>query len=307
MKIAFFEIKEEERLFFEVHLQAHELYFFKESIQDVVTETKEYEIVSLFVNSTVTDNIIQKLPKLRYIQTRSTGFDHLKCKSLYEKKIKASNVAGYAGPAVAEFAFSLLLNATRKTYISLHRSQSDNFNYDDLKGMELFGKTIGILGLGTIGIHMAKIARGFGMKVLGYSRTYKPMYSELGIEFITLDEVLKNADILMPALPLTPNTKHIIHSENITLLKKECIIINVARCEIIEKSLYWSLDNLIASDVCDDKSLIHKKSFLFTPHMAYYTKEALERIMAISLENIEVFLSGEEPPNCLKLICKKEY
>lgn len=307
VKIAFFEIKEEERIFFELHLQEHELLFFNESIQEALIKAEDYEIVSLFVNSTINDDILEKLPKLQYLQTRSTGFDHLKCKSLYDKGIKVSNVLGYAGPAVAEFAFSLLLNATRKTHISLHRSQENNFNYYDLKGVELFGKTIGILGLGTIGLQMAKIAKGFGMKVLGYSRTYKPVFDELGIDFVSLEEVLKNVDVLMPALPLTPATQHIIHSGNVMLLQKESIIINTARCEIIEKPLYWSLDNIIASDVCRDTTLAKKKSFLYTPHMAYYTKEALMRIMDISLLNIKQFLSGKQPQNCLKLECKKEY
>jgi len=91
------------------------------------------------------------------------------------------------------------------------------------------------------------------------------------------------------------------------LLQKESIIINTARCEIIEKPLYWSLDNIIASDVCRDTTLAKKKSFLYTPHMAYYTKEALMRIMDISLLNIKQFLSGKQPQNCLKLECKKEY
>jgi D-lactate dehydrogenase len=307
MKIAFFEIKEEEREFFQTHLQGHELFFFEGRIEDELTQSQEYNIISVFVHSHITTEILERLPSLQYLQTRSTGFDHLKCKELYRRDLQASNVKGYAGPAVAEFAFSLLLNAVRHTYISLERSKQGNENYIDLKGFELNGKTIGILGLGTIGLQMAKNAKGFGMRVLGYTRTRKPIYDELGIELVELNELLEQADILMPALPLTPMTKSIINTQNATLIKPDAIIINTARCEIMEPSLYVTLSNIIASDVCDDISLAQKPNFLYTPHMAYYTKEALQQILEISLENMQQFIAGKRPQNCLKFECKKEY
>ncbi len=307
MKIAFFEIKEEGRAFFETNLQGHELFFFEGTIQETLEKNEAYEAISVFVHSIISDDILERLPKLHYLQTRSTGFEHLKCKQLYQRKLTASNVVGYAGPPVAEFAFSLLLNATRKTYISLQRSEEKKFNYLDLKGTELFGKTIGILGLGTIGLQIAKIAKGFGMYILGYSRTKKPIFDALDITFTSLEEVMKKADILMLALPLTPSTQNLIHEENVVLLKKECIIINIARYEIMEKSLYHTLPNTIACDVDSDISLSQKENILHTPHMAYYTKEALGRIQQISLENMKQFLSGQTPTNSLELACKKDY
>jgi D-lactate dehydrogenase len=307
MKIAFFEIKEEERDFFQTHLQGHELFFFEGRIEDELTQPQLYDIVSVFVHSHIDTEILERLPSLQYLQTRSTGFDHLKCKELYRRDLRVSNVKGYAGPAVAEFAFSLLLNATRHTYISLERSKQSNENYIDLKGFELNGKTIGILGLGTIGLQMAKIAKGFGMRVLGYTRTRKPVYDELGIELVELNELLEQADVLMPALPLTPMTKSIINTQNAAHIKPEAIIINTARCEIMEPSLYVTLPNIIASDVCGDISLAQKPNFLYTPHMAYYTKEALQQILEISLENMQQFIAGKRPQNCLKFECEKEY
>lgn len=307
MKIAFFEIKEEEKAFFEANIQGHELFFFEETIQKALQKSEAYEAISVFVHSLISDDMLEKLPELRYLQTRSTGFEHLKCKQLYQRKLTASNVAGYAGPPVAEFAFSLLLNATRKTHISLQRSEEKKFNYLDLKGTELFGKTIGILGLGTIGLQIAKIAKGFGMDILGYSRTQKPIFDALDITFTSLKEVMKKADILMLALPLTPSTQDLINEKNAVLLKEECIIINIARYEIMEKSLYHTLTNVIACDVDSDVSLSQKENILHTPHMAYYTKEALERIQQISLENMKQFLSGETLTNSLELACEKDY
>ena len=307
MKIAFFETKNEEKSFFRSKLKEHELFFFEEPIQHILTKPEAFEAVSVFVGSRISDNILEKLPKLRYLQTRSSGYEHLKCTQIYERGLIASNVAGYAGPAVAEFAFSLLLNATRKTHIALQRSQRGDTRYDDLKGTELFGRTIGILGLGTIGLQMARIANGFGMKIFGYSRTYRSVFDELNIEFTSLEEVLKHADILMLALPLTPSTRNLIDTEKSRSIKKESIIVNVAREEIIESSLYRTLPNIIACDVCGEVSLAGKEHFLYTPHMAYYTKEALHKILEISLRNMEQFLKGEEPQDCLKLECKKNY
>ena len=310
MKIAFFETKPEEKIFFQQHLQNLEnikLSFFETTINDAIQESQEYDVVSVFVHSRITDDILGKLPTLKYLQTRSTGYDHIKCNALYSRGLVVSNVAGYGGPAVAEFAFSLLLNGTRKTYIALERSKTRNFEYSDLKGMELFGKTLGILGLGTIGSQMARIGKGFGMNLVAYSRTKKPIVDELGIDFCDLDTVLQESDILMLALPLTPATNAIINEKNAKKLKKDAIIVNTARGEVIEDALYGKMKNILCLDVISDIKYIHRNNILYTPHMAYYTKEALQRIMQISLENMNAFLEKKPLPNCLKLSCQRDY
>lgn len=307
MKIAFFEIRDDEKHFFQSNLVDHELFFYEGTIQDELTEQKSFDIVSLFVHSQIDEQILFLLPELKYLQTRSTGYDHVKCKELYNKHIRVSNVTGYAGPAVAEFAFSLLLNISRHTNTALERSRQGNGYYLDLKGFELEGKTIGIAGLGTIGIQMARIAKGFGMKILGHTRTQKAVYHELEIELMDLDELLGKVDVLMLALPLTPATRGIINLENSMLIQPETIIINTARCEVMDPSLYITLPNMIASDVCDDITLARKENFFYTPHMAYYTEEALQRILETSLLNLKQFISGKRPQNCLKFECAKEY
>lgn len=307
MKIAFFEMKPQEKSFFENHLKSHELFFFESTINDVLQHPQEYDVVSVFVHSRITDEVLEKLPKLKYLQTRSTGYDHIKCNALYQRGLVVSNVAGYGGPAVAEFAFSLLLNATRKTYMALERSKKRNFEYSDLKGIELFGKTLGILGLGTIGSQMARIGKGFGMNVLCFSRTRKPIIDELGIDFCDLDTVLQESDILMLALPLTPKTNALINEKNAKKIKEDAIIVNTARGEVIEDVLYGKMKNIFCLDVISNIKYIHRDNILYTPHMAYYTKEALERIMQISLENIRAFIENKALPHCLKLSCKRNY
>jgi D-lactate dehydrogenase len=307
MKIAFFETKAEERDFFSERMKGHELCFFEGTINEELEKPADYEAVSLFVHSRVTEEVLEKLPKLRYLQTRSTGYDHIKCPALYERGILVSNVAGYGGPAVAEFAFSLLLNATRHTHEALWRATRGNFDYADLKGIELFGKRLGILGLGTIGSRMAYIGKGFGMELSAWSRSRKPIVAELGIDFTSLDDVLRKSDVVMIALPLTPATENLIDAGRAKLLKKEAIVVNVARGEIIAKALYTTLSNVLCLDVTADEACIGSPNVFYTPHMAYYTHEALRRIMEISLRNMEAFLEGRPLPNCLKLPCEKEY
>ena len=307
MKIAFFEIKPEEKLFFEKYLSNQELFFFETTINDALQESQEYEAISIFIHSRITDEILRKLPKLKYLQTRSTGYDHIKCDKLYSRGLIVSNVAGYGGPAVAEFAFSLLLNATRNTYIALERTQKRNFQYNDLKGIELFGKNLGILGLGTIGSQIARIGKGFGMNLLAYSRTKKAIVDELNIDFIDLESVLAQSDVLMIALPLTPFTNNIINENNIKSLKKDAIVVNTARGELIQDVLYGNIKNILCLDVISDTKYISRDNILYTPHIAYYTREALDRIMHISLENIKAFTQAKPLPNCLKLACKRDY
>ncbi|MEN4046115.1 NAD(P)-dependent oxidoreductase [Sulfurimonas sp. NWX367] len=307
MKIAFFETKPEEKAFFQEHLKEQELFFFEETVNEALKKTQAYDAVSVFVHSRITDEILEKLPALKYLQTRSTGYDHIKCDTLYRRGLLVSNVAGYGGPAVAEFAFSLLLNATRHTHMALQRTKQNNFDYSDLQGMEISGKTLGILGLGTIGSQMAQIGKGFGMKVVACSRTKKPIVDALGIDFCDLDSVIAQSDILMLALPLTPATKNILNEKNAAGLKKDAIIVNTARGELIEDVLYGRMKNILCLDVISDIKYIHRNNILYTPHMAYYTKEALQRIMQISLENMKAFLADRQLPNCLKLACNREY
>ncbi len=308
MKIAFFETKPEEREFFASKLKTHEVDFYEGTINEALKESAEYEAISLFVHSKLDEEVLNKLPKLRYVQTRSTGYEHIVCRSLYERGILASNVAGYGGPAVAEFAFSLLLNATRRTYIAIERAKEGRFEYHDLKGMELFGKRVGILGLGTIGSQIARIAKGIGMEISAWSRRRRDIVDELGIEFLTeLEELLQKSDVIMVALPLTPSTRNLINKKNISKVKKDSIIVNVARAEIIEKELYKEVENTLCLDVISDIKQVARHNIIYTPHMAYYTKEALERIMEISLANMEAFLEGKPLPNCLKIACEREY
>ncbi len=304
MKIAFFEIKKEEKEFFQNALKNFdvELFFFKEKANEIITKPYDFDIISVFIYSKIDKTILDNLPNLKYVQTRSAGYDHIDIVECYKRGIYVSNAKGYAGPAVGEFAFGLLLEAIRKIYIAIERVKEGDLNYKDLKGTEIEGKTIGILGIGTIGTQMVKIAKGFGANVIGYARHRKDFVKTTPV----LDEVLENSDFLFIALPLTPQTKNLINSQNIKNFKGT-IIINPARAEIISKDVYENFDGIIAADVLPDWNLAKKENIIATPHMAYYTKEALRRIMQISFDNITDVLNKKPPRFCLKEECKQNY
>jgi D-lactate dehydrogenase len=302
MKIAFYEIKPEEEKFFKQNLQNHDLYFFDKTVNEY-SDVNDFEIISVFVHSKVNKEVLDRYPKLKYIQTRSTGYEHLDLDEIYKRNITASNVRGYAGPAVGEFAFSLLLEALRKTYVAIARLKNGSLYYSDLKGSETAGKKIGILGLGTIGSHIAKLAVGFGASVSAFNRSKKVMP---GVKVTqNLDEVLSNSDYLFIALPLTKSTKNLINCKNIKTFKGS-VIVNPARAEIIEQKVYETFEGIIAADVLPEWGLAKKDNIIATPHMAYYTVEALYRIMKISLDNITDFISGKNPRDCLKQSYQKE-
>jgi D-lactate dehydrogenase len=308
MKIAFFETKPEEKEYFSEKLKgvSDEVYFFEETVNEHKLPA-DYEVISIFIHSKITKEILDKLPNLKYIQTRSTGYDHIDIVECYKRGIIVSNVRGYAGPAVGEFAYGLLLEANRKIYKAIERVKNGNLDYKDLKGIEIQSKTIGILGLGTIGLQIAKIAKGFGANVIGLARHKKDIYDSLNIKYTpVLEEVLENSDFLFIALPLTPKTENLINENTIKSFRGK-VIINPARAEIISKEVYENFDGIIAADVLPDWNLAKKENIIATPHMAYYTKEALRRIMQISYENLEDYLENRRPRYCLIDECIKNY
>lgn len=301
MKIAFFETTQNSTITNRLQKYNPQITFFEKNINEY-SNLEDFEIISIFINSKITKEILDKLPNLKYIQTRSTGYDHIDIVECYKRGIVVSNVKGYAGPAVGEFAFSLLFEAIRHTYKAINRVKNNNFYYKDIQGVEIYNKTIGILGLGAIGTQIAKIAKGFGAKTIGFSRTKTNI---VDTHTSSLDEVLKS-DFLFIALPLTPQTKHLLNENNFHNIKSK-VIINIARDEILSKYVYQNFNGIIASDVTNDTNLLQKENIIITPHMAYYTKEALRRILNISLDNMCDFLDGKKPRNCLLEECKKEY
>ncbi len=283
------------------------------------------EVLGVFVGSKVDKNVFDYLPKLKLIVTMSTGFDHIDLAEAKKRKIPVCNVPTYGENTVAEHAMALLLSLSRRIYPSVKRVKEGVFNYDGLRGFDLKGKTLGVLGTGHIGAHLIRMAKGFEMNVVAFDAFPNPkLAKELDFEYLPLPKVLANSDILSLHLPLFKETTHIINKANIKKMKKGAYIINTARGGLIDpEALVWGLETgLIAGaglDVLEeedelahpdhiilrnhsneemravlmDEILIDHPNVIITPHNAFNSLEALKRIMDTTIENVQGFASGK--------------
>ena len=249
MKIVFFEVFNNEEKILKELLPNNEVFCFEEKLnEENIDKAKDADVVSVFINSKLDKNIIDNLNNLKFIATRSTGFDHIDYKYAESKEIKVSNVPAYGSYTVAEFAFALLLNLSRKIYDAYNNlKEGADFNISSLQGFDLHGKVIGVIGTGKIGKNVIKIAKGFNMKVVAYD-----LYSDLDFakendfEYKDLDEVFSSSDIITLHAPYTKENYHFINKESITKMKKGVYIINTARGELIDTdALIWGLEEKI--------------------------------------------------------------
>jgi len=332
MKIAFFSTKPWEEAYLKEHLKKsrHELTFSPDSLDENHLPSKfDADIISVFVGSDVNKKIINKFPNLKLITTRSTGFDHIDLKETKSKKIRVSTVPSYGESTVAEFTFALILAITRKIYDSYHQiRESGNFNLDNLCGIDLAGKTIGVVGTGKIGRHVIRIANGFEMNVIASDKyPDKNCCKELGFKYVSFDKLIKEADIITFHIPYSRENHHLLNKNNLKLVKTGAILINTSRGGIIEtRALVNALKNghlggagldVLEEEVAlkeeldllrmaeDENSkhdlktiianhvLIDLPNVVITPHNAFNTKEALRRILETTIENIESFIAGK--------------
>jgi len=326
MKIAFFEIKGWEKTLLKKKLKEHSLKFYKEPLSlENVGSVKGFDIISVFIYSKIDKKIIQKLPKVKLITTRSTGFDHIDLKECRKRKITVCNVPSYGENTVAEHTFALILSLSRNIHKAYNRTLREDYTIDGLKGFDLKNKTLGVVGAGSIGLHVIRIAKAFGMNVLAYDINKNEFLSEvLDFKYVSFEDLLKKSDIISLHVPNNKSTYHLINKETIKLIKRGAIIINTARGTVIDtEALIEALDKKIIAgaglDVLEgeklikeekqllydknkiehlgtlikDHILLSKDNVVFTPHIAFYSQEALERILYTTTKNIVSFLSGE--------------
>jgi D-lactate dehydrogenase len=331
MKIAFFDLEgwEDEQLksiFSED--KGFGLYLSKNKVlPEKHDEANDCEIMSVFVNSLITRDVIAAYPNLKLIVTRSTGFDHIDLIACAEKNISVSYVPGYGDNTVAEHAFGLILCLTRKLYLGIDRlKETSSFSFQGLRGIDIKGKTIGIVGTGRIGKEMIRIAHGFGMNVIAFDLfPQKDLESDLNFKYVTLDELYGNSDVISFHVPYSKETHHLLNTKNIKLLKKGVYIINTARGGIIEtEALVEALrDDIVAGagmDVLEEEGeikdeihyfdshnptveslktmlenhiLMQMPNVLITPHNAFNTQEALQRILGSTMDSITSFVQGK--------------
>lgn len=289
------------------------------------------DILAVFVEAPVTKEIIEKLPKLKMIAAMSTGFDHIDLAAAKKYGIAVCNVPTYGENTVAEHAMALILGLTRKLFPSVKRVKEGAYDFRGLRGIDLKDKTIGVIGTGHIGARLIKMASGFEMKILAYDTfPNKDLEKKLGFTYTSLEKLLAQSDVISLHTPLLPSTYHLINKKNIKKIKKGAYLINTARGALIDpEALVWALkNNHIAGtglDVMEDENLIQNheevisckddckiKTTLFnniiidhpnsivTPHNAFNSVEAIQRILDVTISNIKFFVQGKTVNDVIK-------
>ena len=262
--------------------------------------------VICFFSGRISGNVLKQLIKTKLIVVCSTGYDYVDVETAAECGIAVCNSPSFASRSVAEFQFMLLLALQRKLSSVIKENETHfgfSFSFNALMGQELFGKTIGIIGTGNNGAHACKIARGFGMDVLAYSRTVNSqIVADLGIRYVPLDELLERSDIISINIPLNDSTRHFLDQEHFSKMKNGVIIINTARGPVInELALIEALKTgkvaAAGLDVLEnntnDNPLLKMGNVLVTPHLAWVSKEALKRMVELMVENILGYFMGK--------------
>ena len=324
-RIAIFEAAEWEKPYFKDKLKHYNLVFFDHALDETnALEAKDFGIISVFAYSKITKKTLDNLKNVKLIATRSTGFDHIDVDECRKRKIAVCNVPAYGENTVAEHTFALVLNLTRKIHKAWERTRRLDFSQKGLMGIDLQGKTLGVIGVGSIGKHVIRIAKGFEMDVIAFDVfKNKKLETELGFKYVSFDYLLRNSDIITLHCPYNKNTHHLINKTNIKEIKQGALLINTARGALVETdALVKALDNGILSgaglDVlegecfikedaqvisrhfpkkCDmriileDHILAKKENVIVTPHNAFNSKEALQRILDATVENITGFVN----------------
>jgi D-lactate dehydrogenase len=286
-----------------------------QNVENNLAKIDDCDILDVFIYSDVNTKVINSLTNLRLIVTRSTGFNHIDTQAAKSKNILVCNVPAYGTATVAEHTFALLLSLSKQIPTISNRTKSHNFDFQDKLGFDLEGKTIGIIGAGKIGKHVITIAKGFGMKVLAHD-IYKDLEfaKQNNFEYVEFEELLQKSDILSLHTPANDYTCSLLTRFNIDKIKPGAVFINTSRgCLVKNEDLVYALDKGIISacglDTVDgeedmfvskpyeyQKILLAKENVLYTPHSAFFTKEAIGRILQTTIENIQKF-RDEKPTN----------
>lgn len=326
MKTAFFGAKPYERKSFdEVNLRYRkQLVYFDSHLNSMTTNLAcDSQAVCVFVNDTLDSKVLEKLSAggTRFIALRSAGFNHVDLRTALDLGMKVARVPAYSPYAVAEHAMALILDLNRKIHRAYARVREGNFSLDGLLGFDLQGKKVGVIGTGKIGLSIIRILKGFDCEVLAYNRSVNPECVSLGARYVSLEEMLKESDIITLHCPLTPETHHIISEEAIAQMKDGVMLINTGRGALLdtvaiiqglktgkighlgldvydeETSLFFEdLSNTIIQDDVYSR-LMTFPNVVLTGHQAFLTKEALGSIAEVTLKNIDDFEAGRECPN----------
>ncbi|MDQ6476964.1 2-hydroxyacid dehydrogenase [Dyadobacter sp. LHD-138] len=329
MKVAFFSAKSYDKAYFNQfnNDNRHDLTFFEVPLNEQTASlTAGFEAVCVFVNDVINQKTIEEISAngIKVIALRCAGFNNVDLKAAKSRNIKVVRVPAYSPESVAEHAVALILTLNRKTHKAYNRVREGNYSIENLTGFNLFGKTVGVIGTGLIGVSFCKIMLGFGCKVLAYDIRESEELVAMGVQYKALDEVFTNSDIISLHCPLNPQTAYMINQISIAKMKDGVMLINTSRgalmntrdaidglktgkigflgIDVYEQEADLFFQDLSEIVIQDDviARLISFPNVLITGHLGFFTKEALEEIATITLGNLSDFESGKGLVNEVK-------
>ena len=307
--------------------------FCPESVQDLssaeVKAARLAEVMSIFVYSRATAEALARFPKLKFITTRATGYNNIDLAYCKKRGIAVANVANYGATAVAEYAFGLLLDLARKISFSNFKLRQGRVDVAEDTGVDVAGKTVGVIGTGAIGSRFAKLARAFGCDVIAYDLyKNKELEADGTLKYVEPDTLYRKSDFISLHCNETPKNRRMLDAKAFSKMKRGVYIINTARGGLIDTvALYGAVmegrvagagldvldhENILIKNDIDlavkkseetlkyslvNKMLAHLPNIVITPHIAYNSREAEERILEVTLANIKAFASGGEVRN----------
>lgn len=336
MKFAFFDTKPYDKPAFEKYAKESgiEFKFFETKLTpDTASLANGFDGVCVFVNDTVNSTVIDRLVEggVKLIALRCAGYNNVDIPYAFEK-IHVVHVPAYSPYAVAEHAIAMLLTSIRRIHKAYNRTKDHNFSLSGLTGLELHGKTVGVVGTGRIGRAFIDICHGFGMKILAYDKFPVP---DLDVEYVSPETLFSESDIISLHCPLTQETYHMINKETIETMKKGVVLLNTSRGALVDAhallegiksrkigaacmDVYEEEADIFFEDrsghIIDDDTLarlISMPNVLVTSHQAFLTEEALDSIAETTVQNILGFFAngGHENELCYRCgntdSCKK--
>jgi D-lactate dehydrogenase len=333
IKIAWYDSAAQEREYLEQRLIARlpgaAVFWHSEplSARTVGAESALVTHLSVFIHSQLDAATLERFPALRGVATRSTGYEHIDLAACAARDITVSTVPRYGENTVAEHAFALILDLSRNVHKAYARTAVGDFSLEGLIGFDLKGRTLGVIGVGSVGLHVIRIARAFGMRVVAYDVRPNPLMAEvLDFTYASLEDTLAQSDIVTLHAPALPSTYHLINWERLKLMKRGALLINTARGSLLDtEALLRALNEGILAgaglDVLEGEELItedqallagsdkqateeqlravlranvllRRPDVVITPHIAFYSQEALRRIMDTTLDNLAAMVAG---------------
>jgi D-lactate dehydrogenase len=307
-----------------------EVRFLPGGLEDHIEDLGSASILSVFIHSSVDATALERLPSLKLVATRSTGYDHIDLEACSARAVAVANVPTYGENTVAEHTFAMILALSRRLLAAERKGRRGDFDLDGLQGFDLKDRTLGVVGAGRIGLHVIRIARAFGMEVVAHDLYREELLAEvLGFRYAELPELLAQSDVVTLHAPALPETHHLIDRDALATMRDGALLINTARGSLIDTAaLVEALDSghlggagldvfegeqairedheLLGSSSDDAiraafgrRLLADREDVILTPHNAFNSFEAVQRIADATAANIRSWLAGE-PRN---LVC----